>query len=101
MMIMKNKIFIIIIAVIVVLSLSMFFYPKKNIIDGSRGFIELNETYYTKEYSCFGIKHNFCPPWPDYGCDSLCYGLIFDKKCYTSIYNVNSEEIKTQITCNN
>lgn len=95
----KKTLVIILIAVIVIASLSVFFYPKKRVVGGLRGFIGPNETAYREEYSCFGIKHDFCPPWPDYGCDLLCYGLIFDKKCYTETVQGGSKLIKTPTTC--
>ena len=71
----KKKLLITIILIVIILgSLTAFFYPKKRVVGEISGLICHGETSYREEFSCFGIKHDFCPSWSDYGCDFLCYG---------------------------
>ena len=97
---MNKKILIVILIVILSLVLiSAFFYPKQRVFGGRGGPIAINGKVYLEEYSCFGIKYNFCPNWPDYGCDLLCYGLVFDKKCYNETYEDGGKHTKMPISC--
>ncbi len=63
------------------------FNPPKRVIGGLRGGpIAPNDYAYREEYKCLGLKRDFCPPWPDYGCDLLCYGIVYDQQCYIETY---------------
>jgi len=91
----KSKI---IITVCVLVILLIVFYPKKRVVGGLRGFIMMNHSVYREEYSCLGIPNDFCPPWPDYGCDYLCYGLIYNRRCYNETAEIGGTK-KTETEC--
>jgi len=96
----KNKLIItIILLVILLVSLTAFFYPKERVVGGLRGLIGPGQNSYREEFSCFGIKHDFCPQWPDYGCDLLCYGIVYDRTCFNEVYESGTGTQKTEITC--
>jgi hypothetical protein len=58
------------------------FSPKERVVGGLRGGpIGPGESEYREDYQCLGIASEFCPDWPDYGCDYLCYGLVYDREC--------------------
>ena len=85
-----------ILALFILLILVVFFFPKARVIGGLRGFIGANEVSYREEYDCIGIENNFCPDWPDYGCDLQCYGLVVNKQCYNqSIGSKTKTECRT------
>ena len=71
-----------------------FFYPKERVVGGLRGFVHVNQTAYREDYDCFGVPYDFCPPWPDYGCDYLCYGIVFNKQCFNQTVSG-----KTRVPC--
>lgn len=97
----KKKIIITIILIAVIIgSLIVFFYPKKMVIGGLRGGpIGPSESAYLEEYGCLGFKRDFCPPWPDYGCDLLCYGITYNKKCSTHSFDSAGQNVKSPINC--
>ena len=81
---------LIVITIIAVIMGALIFNPPKRIKGGLRGGpIDLNKSAYLEEYQCFGFKKDFCPPWPDYGCDHLCYGITYSKKCFMETYTIN------------
>ncbi len=81
------KKFIIVITLIIILVL--FFYPKSYVRGGLQGGpIGPGETAYKEEFSCFGIKHSYYPSGcADCGNVYNCYGLNYNKKCYTEVYS--------------
>lgn len=80
---MNKKIVIILSIVVVIVAGALVFNPRDMVIGGlSGGPIGPEESSYLEEYRCFGIKRDFCPPWPDAGCDHLCYGVVYGRKCF-------------------
>lgn len=75
---------------LLILSLLMiFFYPKQRVVGGLRGGpIAPGERAYREDYTCIGVKYDFCPEWPDYGCDYLCFGLVTGETCTLEQYEV-------------
>lgn len=63
------------------------FDPPRRVRGGLRGGpIAWDESAYREEYRCLGIRRDFCPPWPDYGCDYLCYGITYGRACFIETY---------------
>jgi len=89
----------IIIVIAVLIALVVFFFPKERVVGGLRGFIDKSDVAYKEEYDCIGIAHDFCPNWPDYGCDLQCYGMTFNKKCYNEFIGADNKITKTEATC--
>lgn len=91
---MKQKIKLLIVAIVVVLLISIFF-PKSYVKGGLGGFIGPGDTAYKEEYNCFGLKHSYYPS----GCSDCanvhnCYGIPYGKKCYIEEYDkIVSKEI--------
>lgn len=79
---------------------TLFFYPKPRITGELDGFIGPNEESLRTEYTCIGISYDFCPDWPDYGCDYLCYGTPVDPHCFIEA-TANNQQTKTPIACPN
>lgn len=76
------------IIVVSILACVLFFFPKQRVIGGFGGFpIGPGQTAYREDYTCIGIKLNFCPPWPDFGCMALCSGIITNKTCSIEQYD--------------
>lgn len=74
---------------------AVFLYPKEWVVGGWQGGpIPEGVPKDTQMYSCFGVKYNYCPGYPDYGCDRLCFGIVHSKKCVSQTYKngVLSEE---------
>lgn len=88
----KNLIILIAILIIVVAAGILVFNPPKRVKGGLRGEIVPNSPTYREEYQCFGIERDFCPSWPDYGCDHLCYGFIYGEKCFLETYTAKGLE---------
>lgn len=66
----------------------VFFYPKERVVGGLRGGpIAPGETAYRQDYTCIGISYDFCPNWPDYGCDYLCFGMLANRTCTVERYD--------------
>ena len=95
----KQKVVAIIAIVVVLILLSVLIYPKERVNGGLRGEIGLGESAYGEEYKCFGIERNFCPPRSEYVCDALCYGIVYDKKCYIETYNIGTGTQRTETAC--
>lgn len=95
----KKSVITIILIVIIFGFFIVFFYPKKRVVGGFRGLVDPGQTLYREEFLCFGIKYDFCPPWPDYGCDYLCYGIVYNKKCFNEVYNPELGIQKIEIDC--
>lgn len=71
----------------VLVTASLVFYPKQRVIGGLRGGpIGLNETAFRVDYACIGVEYDFCPNWPDYGCDYLCVGWLAKRTCSLETY---------------
>ena len=80
----------VIILTLLILSLMIvFFYPKERVVGGLRGGpIGPGETAYREDYTCTGFAYDFCPNWPDYGCDRLCFGLVSGRTCSLESYDL-------------
>lgn len=75
-------------AILVFGLLMVFFFPKERVIGGLRGGpIAPGETAYREDYTCIGIAYDFCPDWPDYGCDYLCFGVVIGRTCSLESYD--------------
>jgi len=91
---MKQKTLLIIISIIILVGI---FFPKPYIRGGLGGFIGPGQSAYKEEYSCFGLKQSY---YPIYGCADCgknynCYGIPYNKKCYTEKFN---QSITKEIT---
>jgi hypothetical protein len=79
----KTRSFLIVVAILVVAgAVALLLINPPHRTNGGLGGIMSNLPAYLEEYQCLGVKKDFCPPWPDYGCDNLCYGVIYGKQCY-------------------
>ena len=91
---MTGKRIIIILLIVVFFGISVaVFYPKERVVGGLRGGpLPSNASAYVETYECLGLKRDFCPPWPDYGCDYLCYGIRYNKKCFNQTLSPSLRE---------
>jgi len=87
--------------VVTILTCILFLFPKQRVIGGLRGGpIAPGQTAYREDYTCIGIKLNFCPNWPDFGCIYLCSGIITNKTCSIEKYDGVSMN-RTPVACIN
>lgn len=85
---------------LVIVLLIIFFFPKQRVVGGLRGGpIAPGETAYREDYTCIGIAYDFCPNWPDYGCDYLCCGVIIDRICSLESYDPLKGTSQAQTAC--
>lgn len=72
----------VLLTVCVLVIVVLVFLKQQRVVGGLRGGpIGPNESAYREDYKCLGIPYDFCPNWPDYGCDYLCYGFVYAKEC--------------------
>ncbi|MFH0830370.1 MAG: hypothetical protein V1887_04405 [Candidatus Aenigmatarchaeota archaeon] len=91
----KKKLLAIVVILVVIGALIAIFYPKARVVGGLRGFVAADATAYREEFDCAGIRYDYCPEQiMDYGCDYLCFGMLYSQKCY-----VQSAEGKTETSC--
>jgi len=100
----KSKLVLVIIAVLLALCLIAFFYPKKTVVGGMGGFLgfyEKGQEVYREDYQCFGFASTYCPKCNDCGCDHLCYGMRYDKRCSLEFLpdNMRTMTIKKDTVC--
>lgn len=63
-------------------------FPKERVVGGLRGGpIAPGEAAYREDYVCLGLRYDFCPNWPDYGCDRLCFGAVMARTCSIETYD--------------
>ena len=95
-----KKCLIIIVVLIFISAIYFSMFPQRRIVGGLRGgpIAPIEQVLVTK-YSCFGIPYDYCPPWPDYGCDALCYGIVYGKKCYEQSYRVETLMAEIETHC--
>jgi len=63
-------------------------FPKERQAGGMRGGpIAPSQSAYREDYICLGVKADFCPNWPDYGCDRLCFGAVVARACSIETYD--------------
>ena len=74
------------------------FYPKPRVVGGLNGMIGPGQQAYREDFKCLGVPYDFCPNWPDYGCDYLCYGLTYDRQCTTETFAVSDQGSQTTRT---
>lgn len=87
-------------AILLIVLLIIFFFPKQRVIGGLRGGpIAPGETTYRQDYTCIGIAYDFCPNWPDYGCDYLCFGAVVGRSCSLESYEPLKGVSQAQIAC--
>ncbi len=66
----------------------LWFFPKERVVGGLRGGpIGPGESAYREDYVCLGVPYDFCPNWPDYGCDRLCFGAVVTRTCSIEMYD--------------
>jgi hypothetical protein len=89
------------ILIIVAIILFVFLlFPRAMVIGGLDIPYGDSEYAYLEEYSCFGLKYNFCPSsWMDFKCVKFCFGMVYNKKCYNEIFNNKSGVLKTDALC--
>jgi hypothetical protein len=97
----RKKLIITVILIVLILgSLTAFFYPKRRVVGGLGGYIRPGQTSYREEFSCFGIKYDFCrTSLEDAGCALLCFGIVYDKKCFIEVNEGGIGTQKTETTC--
>ncbi len=91
----KKKIVFVVVLLILLVAV---FYPKERVIGGLRGFIAMNQVFYREEYDCLGIPYDFCPPCFDCGCDHMCYGLVYNRRCYNETASMTGNK-KIETAC--
>jgi hypothetical protein len=78
----------------------LFFFPKERVVGGLRGGpISPGETAYREDYTCTGVAYDFCPNWPDYGCDYLCFGIVSNRSCTLESYEVERGVTRVPAAC--
>ena len=86
--------------VVLVASIVLLFYPKERVTGGLRGGpIGPGASAYREDRACIGVPHNFCPNWPDYGCDRLCFGLTVGRVCSIETYDPESGVARAPTVC--
>lgn len=95
------KVVLIVLAVAAVLAAAVwFFYPRPRVIGGLRGGpIAPGESAYREDFACIGIPYDFCPPWPDYGCDYWCLGLVTHRTCTMETYEMQAGLTRDPVPC--
>ncbi len=74
-------------------------FPKERVVGGLRGGpIGPGETAYREDYVCLGLKYDFCPDWPDYGCDRLCFGAVVARTGSIET-NVDAAPVRVPVEC--
>jgi hypothetical protein len=96
---MKRLVWIVVI-IMILIAVVLFFYPKERVVSGLRGGpVAPGETAYREDYTCVGIKYDFCPNWPDYGCDYLCFGMVSYRVCTLEEYDPLKGVLRNPIEC--
>ncbi len=73
---------ILVVTCVLCIAAMIWFSPKPRVIGGLRGGpIGPGEQAYREDFACLGFPTEFCPNWPDYGCDYLCYGVVYGREC--------------------
>lgn len=89
-----------VITVALLLAAAAFFFPKERVVGGLRGGpIGPGETAYREDYTCVGVPYDFCPNWPDYGCDYLCFGIVTSRTCSMETYQETQGITRIPIAC--
>ncbi len=88
-------------AVVAVLTATVvWFFPKERVFGGLRGGpIGPGENAYREDYVCLGISYDYCPDWPDYGCDRLCFGLVTGRTCSMETYDPATGVVSAAVEC--
>jgi len=74
--------------------------PKERVVGGLRGGpIGPGESAYREDTICLGVSYDFCPDWPDYGCDRLCFGAVVGRTCSIETYESEEGLIRAPAEC--
>jgi hypothetical protein len=88
------------VGVVVLIAVVLWLWPKERVVGGLRGGpIGPGETAYREDLVCLGVKYDFCPNWPDYGCDRLCFGAVVDRTCSIESYEPAEGRVRTPTAC--
>jgi len=75
-------------------------FPKQRVVGGLRGGpIPPGEAAYREDYVCLGVGYDFCPNWPDYGCDRLCFGAVVARSCSIETYDAAEGLVRAPAEC--
>jgi hypothetical protein len=75
-------------------------FPKERVVGGLRGGpIGPGQAAYREDYACLGAKYDFCPNWPDYGCDRVCFGVVVARTCSIETYDEVEGVVRTPVEC--
>jgi hypothetical protein len=75
-------------------------FPKERVMGGLRsGPIGPDEAAYREDYLCLGVRYDFCPNWPDYGCDRLCFGAVVARTCSIETYDSDVGLLRAPAVC--
>lgn len=75
-------------------------FPKERVVGGLRGGpIGPGESAYREDYVCLGVPYDFCPNWPDYGCDRLCFGAVVARTCSIETYHPEDGLVRLPAEC--
>jgi hypothetical protein len=75
-------------------------FPKERVVGGLRGGpIAPGAAAYREDYVCLGVRYDFCPNWPDYGCDRLCFGAVVARTCSIETYDAERGLDRTSAEC--
>lgn len=87
--------------VVTILACFLFLFPKQLVLGGLRGGpIAPGQTADREDYTCIGIKLNFCPNWPDFVCTYFCSGIVTNKTCSIEKYDDGGMN-RTPVACIN
>jgi hypothetical protein len=96
----KKAVVAVLVAIVAVGGAVLCFFPKERVVGGLRGGpIAPGETAYREDYVCVGIGYDFCPNWPDYGCDRLCFGVVTARTCSIETYDVATGVVSRPVEC--
>jgi hypothetical protein len=75
-------------------------FPKERVVGGLRGGpIGPGQAAYREDYVCVGLRYDFCPNWPDYGCDHLCFGAVVGRRCSVETYEAATGMVRMPAEC--
>jgi hypothetical protein len=82
------------------LAVLLWAFPKERVVGGLRGGpIGPGEAAYREDYVCLGVEYDFCPNWPDYGCDRLCFGGLVARTCSVERYDSAEGVVLVPVEC--
>jgi hypothetical protein len=89
-----------VVGVALLVAFVLWVFPKERVVGGLQGGpIGPGESAYQEDYVCLGVPYDFCPNWPDYGCDRLCFGAVVARTCSVETYDVETGLVRVPAEC--